>query len=627
MNNARNLIDQLNKIDESVNIEAKKGSEVGKSIMETICAFANEPGLGGGYIILGLEAKRTLFEAEYIPIGVPDTDKIQQDIISKCRDSFNVLIRPSVVVEDVGGKAVVVVFVQEVSSAEKPVYFKKRGLPEGAIRRFGPSDHKCTEDDLVSLYAGRQIETFDSSEIPDASIEDIDPDAIQEYRNLRKQVNGDAEELSWPDKDLLYALGCTRKKGDVMKPTVAGILLFGKQIALRRYFPMMRVDYLRVSGKKWIENPDNRFETIEIRRPLIETVRRIQTAIIEDLPKAFSLPEGSIQSKQTPALPQRAIREAIVNAAMHRSYRIHGAIQIIRYANRLEIRNPGHSLKAEEKLGEPGSETRNPIIAAVFHDLNIAETKGSGIRVMRQLMHENNLIPPTFESTRQPDQFVTTLLFHHFLNKEDVEWLGEFGERFSDQEMRALIFVREVGVINNAAYREINQTDTLDASTHLRRLRDIQLLDKKGSGSKTFYLPGKRFKESIIEVQNTHRVENNTHRAGKDTHRVGVMDQAESDRLKSLLPKELQDKMPVAGTKPRKDKITGIILEICEFSEFSALELTAIMGRKDKKNLVREYLTPLVEEGKLQYCIPEMPDHPDQKYKTPSKGAEEAETF
>lgn len=615
MSIARNLIDQLNTIDESVNIEAKKGSKIGKSIMETICAFVNEPGLGGGCILLGLEAKQTLFETEYIPVGVSEPDKIQQDIINQCQDLFNIPIRPSVVVENVEGKAIIVVSVQEASPAEKPVYFKKRGLPEGALRRLGPSDHKCTEDDLITLYAGRQTETYDSSEIPDASMEDIDTDAIQEYRNLRKQVNADAEELNWPDEELLYALGCIKKSSNGIRPTVAGILLFGKQVALRRYFPMMRIDYLRVPGKKWIENPDNRFETIEIRRPLIEAVRRIQTAVVEDLPKAFSLPDGSIQSQQTPALPQRAIREAIVNAVMHRSYRIHGAIQIIRYANRLEIRNSGHSLKAEEKLGEPGSETRNPKIAAVFHDLNIAETKGSGIRVMRQLMHENNLIPPTFESTRQPDQFVATLLFHHFLNQEDVEWLGGFEEKLNDQEMRSLIFVREVGAINNAAYREINQTDTLDASTHLRRLRDIKLLDKKGSGNKTYYLPSQIFEKSIADIQNAHRVGQNTHRVGKDTHRAKIAGKAESRKFKSLLPKDLQDKIPPAGTKPRKAEVAGVILEICNFKEFSASDLTAILGRKDRKSLVREYLTPLVEEKKLQYTIPEMPDHPDQKYK------------
>lgn len=176
---------------------------------------------------------------------------------------------------------------------------------------------------------------------------------------------------------------------------------------------------------------------------------------------------------------------------MHRSYRIHGAIQIIRYASRLEIRNPGHSIKAEEQLGEPGSETRNPRIAAVLHEVNIAETKGSGIRAMRELMVAHDLLPPTFESSRRPDQFVATFLFHHFLGADDLAWLRRLTrEALSDEEARALVFVRELGAIDNAAYRTINRTDTLNASAHLRRLRDLGLLEMKSSGSRTYYVPG-----------------------------------------------------------------------------------------------------------------------------------------
>ena len=102
-------------------------------------------------------------------------------------------------------------------------------------------------------------------------------------------------------------------------------------------------------------------------------------------------------------LPLRRLREAIANAVMHRSYCIHGAIQILRDANRLDVRNPVHSLKADEQLGEPGSHTRNPRIAAVLREVHLAETKGSGIRAMRELMLELNLSPPTFESSRRPD--------------------------------------------------------------------------------------------------------------------------------------------------------------------------------------------------------------------------------
>ncbi|MEZ6081893.1 MAG: hypothetical protein R3C56_41325 [Pirellulaceae bacterium] len=112
---------------------------------------------------------------------------------------------------------------------------------------------------------------------------------------------------------------------------------------------MMRIDYIRVPALRWVKDPDRRFDTIEIRAPLIRAIQRARSAILDDLPKAFSLPAGEVQSKDIPVLPDRVIREVIANAIMHRDYRVHGSIQIIRYSNRLEIRNPGYSLKADER--------------------------------------------------------------------------------------------------------------------------------------------------------------------------------------------------------------------------------------------------------------------------------------
>jgi ATP-dependent DNA helicase RecG len=118
-------------------------------------------------------------------------------------------------------------------------------------------------------------------------------------------------------------------------------------------------------------------------------------------------------------------------------------VQIIRYSNRIEIRNPGHSLKPLEKLGEPGSKTRNPSIAAVLHDTKYAETKGSGIKVMRELMKSANLTPPAFDSDREKDEFVVTLLFHHLLDESDLRWLAQFKDaNITDDEAKLLIFSR-----------------------------------------------------------------------------------------------------------------------------------------------------------------------------------------
>ena len=81
---------------------------------------------------------------------------------------------------------------------------------------------------------------------------------------------------------------------------------------------------------------------------------------------------------------------------MHRSYTQHSPIQVIRYSNRIEIRNVGHSLKPVAELGIPGSRLRNPTLAAVLHDLNLAEAKGTGIRSMRRLAAEAGLTLPEF---------------------------------------------------------------------------------------------------------------------------------------------------------------------------------------------------------------------------------------
>ncbi len=51
---ALELIQNLNLLDEHERIETKRASAAGKSVLETICAFANEPGLGGGWIVLGV---------------------------------------------------------------------------------------------------------------------------------------------------------------------------------------------------------------------------------------------------------------------------------------------------------------------------------------------------------------------------------------------------------------------------------------------------------------------------------------------------------------------------------------------------------------------------------------------
>lgn len=485
---------------------------------------------------------------------------------------------------------------------------------------------RCTDDDLAVFYQERRGESFDGTVVRDADLSALDPQAIIEYRRLRAEANPSAEELRWPDEELLHALRCATRDNGVLRPTTAGILLFGTAQALRRWFPMMRVDYIRVPGRDWVPDPDRRFETVELRAPLISLIRRARAAILDDLPKAFSLPPGQLHRKDIPLIPDRVIREAVVNAIMHRSYRVQGAVQIIRYANRLEIRNPGHSLVAEDRLGEPGSETRNPVIAAILHDTNLAETKGSGIRVMRQLMDEVGLTPPTFESDRERNQFVVTLLFHHFLSPDDWAWLRGFHDvELTDEQARALVFVREAGAITNAAFRAIAHLDVLTASQHLRRLRQNGLLQQQGKGAQTYYLPTEkllapwqaRAAGSGLQSENL---------PGQPVEPPGQSLQVSSKPVEipgkpieltlqvSDLPAPLAEVVNHLPKKMQNVEVRHLIVSLCRWRPLSSAELSQVL-RRNQTYLLNEFLAAMVIEGQLELTIPNQPNHPQQRYR------------
>ena len=479
------------------------------------------------------------------------------------------------------------------------------------------------------FYQGRQRDSFDAALVPDATLEDLAPEALADYRQARAETNRDAEELRWSEEELLRSLGCIAKDGGgTWRPTVAGLVLFGQAQALRRCFPMTRVDYIRVPGREWVPDPDRRFDTVELRDPLFRLIRRAQAAVLDDLPKGFNLPEGELQRQDKPVIPQRVIREALVNALMHRSYRSHGPVQIIRYANRLEIRNPGFSLKSPEHLGEPGSEPRNPRIAAVLHETRFAETKGSGIRVMRETMEQAGLTPPLFESDRASDQFVARYFFHHFLGTEDIAWLANFKDaQLSSDDAKALIVVREAGAIDNATYRALNKVDALAASAALRRLRDTGLLVQKGRGSATYYVPTERMglaepSEGALGnlssnpsglSSNPSGLSSNPPAPGEASERTRLNDEARR-MLFDDLPGSLAARLGAIGQRHPPQDIQNIVVDLCTLRAWRADELSLVL-RRNPEVVRQNYLRPLMREGRIAMTRPEEPNSPQQAYR------------
>jgi len=605
----------LQNSDETDRIEAKSAAHgIGKSFLETVSSFSNEPDLGGGYILLGVVREGDARSPKYLVTGVASPDQLQNDIASQCKQCFNIPIRPILKAVPHPQGCALLVYVPEANAHEKPVFIKAKGVDEGAFRRIGPSDQVCTREDLDLLYQLRSKRNYDETLIEDASLADFEVQAINLYRFEREKIKPDAPELRYSNEDLLKSLRAFRTEKGMTLPTVGGILLFGTQAALKRLFPMKsRIDYMLVEGREWITDSDRRYTALEMCEPLVTGIPRLTQQIMADIPQVFALEDDHLRRKDNPLIPRKVVREALVNALMHRDYRVSSPVQIIRYANRTEFRNSGYSLKPQEQLGLPGSITRNEILAQVLHDIHYAEAKGTGVGTMREEMRKVNLSVPLIESDRSSNLFVLTLLPHHLFNQRDVEWLASFKEyNLTDEEARTLIIVREKGAISNAEYRTIHAVDTLTASSHLRRLRDLGLLEQKGRGNATFYVPTIRLVTPDI-TSGTPDITSGTPDITNGTPDIKAQIRGIPAEFPPL-PVELIKILQTTGKKAPAKKVKFIITQLCAIGPLKLPELAEILQRKPD-HLRKRYLSKMVQNEELEYLFPESSNHPQQAYR------------
>jgi ATP-dependent DNA helicase RecG len=256
--------------------------------------------------------------------------------------------------------------------------------------------------------------------------------------------------------------------------------------------------------------------------------------------------------------------------------------------------------------------TRNPKIAAVFHDLKFAETKGTGITTMKRLMDEAGLsTPPLIETDRDRNKFNLLLLPHHLLDESNLRWLSQFHSlKLTEADMRALVLAREVGAITNQDYRQINGTHTLAASNALRRLRDLGLLMMKGSGSETYYQPvpqligqGGATPYLSTPSEESSPYTNPLHK-GLDAIPKGFPD----------LSDDLKNKIIHLKRRSLKSEVEEIITRLCALGSLQPVQIGKILDR-DAQYLRINFLSGMVKAGKLAYQYPDKPAHPQQAYR------------
>ncbi len=209
-----------------------------------------------------------------------------------------------------------------------------------------------------------------------------------------------------------------------------------------------------------------------------------------------------------PDYPLEALREAVVNAVIHRDYSRRGeSIRVFYYTDRIEVHSPGLLLPGvtveQMRRGEVTSKLRNPILAGLLRDIpGYMERVGSGIRLMLEETKQMGLPPPQF---REMSEFVVTFTKAPVaapalppasggtLWDAEAQQSQQFAEEshLLEQEQRmqqAMHYVREHGVMTNTVYRELFGVSEATAR------RDLEALVQRGALRGTGKTRGRQYR-------------------------------------------------------------------------------------------------------------------------------------
>jgi ATP-dependent DNA helicase RecG len=182
-------------------------------------------------------------------------------------------------------------------------------------------------------------------------------------------------------------------------------------------------------------------------------------------------------------IPRDAIAEAIVNAVAHRDYSSNAAIQVMLFADRLEIWNPGQlppGLTPEWLRAPHSSIPKNPLIADPLFLAHYIEKAGSGILDMIRLCRESGLPEPDFE--QRGNQFVVTL-WRDWLTEEVIELLG-----LNDRQILCLKALKVEKHITTMEYQTLAECSRRTAARDLDGLLEKGVIQRRGAGRSAHYV-------------------------------------------------------------------------------------------------------------------------------------------
>ena len=337
--------------------------------LKTIIAFAN--GAGGKFVI-GVNNKRQIK-------GIPASTDIFE-LKDGIADTIGQLCEPQIMFdvyqESVDDK--ILIIIQVFPGNGTPYHLKSLGKENGTFIRLGATTRNADFTILDELELRKKRKTYD--ELPDLELEVTDSDIDYLCKDFSKRTD---KKIT---KETLQNLHLFSKKDGKLIATNAYAIFLGKHDYLSR------IQCARFKGTDRVTFIDKK----DFSGPLLDQVENAYNFVLGHINMGITI--DGLYRKEQYELPEKAVRELILNAVIHRNYMMNSSIQVAVYDDRLEVSSPGSlygTLTLAEAL-EGRSSIRNKVIADVCDKLDIIEGWGTGLRRIIDSCKEIGIAPPEF---------------------------------------------------------------------------------------------------------------------------------------------------------------------------------------------------------------------------------------
>ncbi|HBY57386.1 MAG TPA: transcriptional regulator [Candidatus Atribacteria bacterium] len=432
---------------ESENIEYK--SNWNDDYLKVISAFANTK---GGELIIGVDDNKNIS-------GIINARKLLVDLPNKIKDKLGII--PAVKIEKKKGKEIIIVKT-ELSSV--PISYDGR-----YYMRSGSTTQQLQGQQLTDFLIRKSGKTWDEFIEAQASFDDIDIETVQQFKKYAvDRIPSIVKETNI--KTLINKLGLI--ENDRLKR--AAILLFGKN-PQKFYIPAI-VKIGKFLTETEILSSDlirgNLFEQLE------KTLETLRTKYL-----ISEIKYEGIHRRDILEYPYESLREAIINALIHRDYLGTSNIQIRVYSDKLIIMNEGKlppEVPVEKLKTKHLSKPRNTLLAEVFYFAGFIESWGRGTIKIVENCVEQELPEPDFI-----EEFGTmnVIFYKDKWTEKNLEKMG-----LNERQIKAVMYVKEKGKITNEEYQKLAGVSKPTATRHLSQLVNLLLFEQIGmTGKGTFY--------------------------------------------------------------------------------------------------------------------------------------------